>query len=338
MKGRGEHTWDNVKAFGMSPRAASLPSPRPNRLHVHVPADRTSNYAYLPAVGDFLDFAEEFDCPLGNPREVDAALADALAWRCYHDNKSLGQGKNMLFGTMQVFPENERGYPQSRRALDGWKKVEIQGEGRPVPWEGLHGIAQDMCDHGDSEAADIVEIMADTGMRESDWTLIAPEDISASADFGVTVFLGNPRKGERTKTGVRQGVRVDRDGIAARLLMYKKRAQRSGDKKVFRVTARQFWAAWIRACRRLGYNPGPPHSLRHTCASFDMLEQGPELKAYRTIQQVQARGRWANDKSVLRYGKTHVYVQALGEVPAHVAALGARRARAVGCRPRFARE
>ena len=126
-------------------------------------------------------------------------------------------------------------------------------------------------------------------MRESDWSLIEPGDVVDTQDYGVSIFLGMPERGERTKTGVRQGVRVDRDGVAAKLLWYKERAVKQRRKKVFGVTPRQLWMAWRRACKRPGYEPGPPHSLRHTCASFDMLEKGGDRKPYRTQQQIACR-------------------------------------------------
>ena len=34
------------------------------------------------------------------------------------------------------------------------------------------------------------ELMADTGLRESDWSLIEPADVVATKDFGVSIFLG----------------------------------------------------------------------------------------------------------------------------------------------------
>ena len=108
--------------------------------------------------------------------------------------------------------------------------------------------------------------------------------------------------------------------------------------RVFRSTPRSFWAVWRKACDALGFHPGPPHSLRHTGPSFDMLEQGVDQKPYRTERQVQTRGRWANSESVLRYWKTFVYLKALSEVPDRVRRLGQKRMKALGSRPSAARE
>ena len=83
---------------------------------------------------------------------------------------------------MHVFPDLGRGYLVARRAMQGWQKVAIQGEGSPVPWDGVFAIAAVLQSLGYTEEADIVEISADTYMRESDWSLIQPEDIISTPD------------------------------------------------------------------------------------------------------------------------------------------------------------
>ena len=56
--------------------------------------------------------------------------------------------------------------------------------------------------------------------------------------------LGVPERGETTKTGVTQGVRVDRDGIAVMLLRYKIEAGKAGTKRFFVTAPAKFWARW----------------------------------------------------------------------------------------------
>ena len=80
----------------------------------------------------------------------------------------------------------------------------------------------------------------------------------------------------------------------------------------------------------------PPHALRHTGPSYDLLEQGSPSRPYRTLAQVQHRGRWAAEKSVLRYGKTMFYLRALAAVPEHLVKYGERRRAALGSRPEVA--
>ena len=83
---------------------------------------------------------------------------------------------------MHVFPDLGRGYLVARRAMQGWQKVAIQGEGSPVPWDGVFAIAAVLQSLGYTEEADIVEISADTYMRDPDWSLIQPEDIISTPD------------------------------------------------------------------------------------------------------------------------------------------------------------
>ena len=69
-----------------------------------------------------------------------------------------------------------------------------------------------------------------------------------------------------------------------------------------------------------------------------MLEQLQTTQPHRQSSQVHTRGRWSSAKSVLRYGKTFVYVKADAEVPDALRKAGAVRKRAAGCRPLVARE
>ena len=56
--------------------------------------------------------------------------------------------------------------------------------------------------------------------------------------------------------------------------------------------------------------------MRHSGPSRDLAEQ------YRTVAQAQRRGRWESDKSLVRYGKTHIYMRAFDELPVEIKARG----------------
>ena len=72
---------------------------------------------------------------------------------------------------------------------------------------------------------------------------------------------------------------------------------------------------------------GLPHSIRHTGPSYDVLV------AYRDLREVQRRGRWRSDSSVLRYSRSHAYTKVLAQAPedlrlageALISSLGVRR-------------
>ena len=161
--------------------------------------------------------------------------------------------------------------------------------------------------------------------------------MSWSERYGVSIQIGAPERGETTKTSPRQGVRPDRPEVERLVLHHKAEARRVGRRRLFSIYPQQFYVAWVRACQTLGYNPGPPHSLRHTGASFDALEDLTTGKCYRDLRGIQVRGKWKMDASVQLYSKTHVYLRALGEMPTVLAARGAQLYLKLKERPSFAK-
>ena len=132
---------------------------------------------------------------------------------------------------------------------------------------------------------------------------------------GVALLLGVAERGEQTKTGVRQRVRPELPGVVERLRL-RCSALKPQD-KLFKLSPAQYRQKWSRACRRLDYNPGPPHQLRHTGPSYDYLT------GYRSLDQIRVRGRWAqNSSTVQRYTKTHSYIEAQQALPARLRELG----------------
>ena len=130
---------------------------------------------------------------------------------------------------------------------------------------------------------------------------------------------------------------MDRPFVEEILRRAKVRAEREGRRRLFRLTPSAYYRLWRKACQRLGYDPGPPHSLRHTGGSFDALESSLGGKAYRTLDAIQKRGRWRVASSVARYSKTHTYNRALAEMPEGLRRRGAELYRRFGTRSQGAR-
>ena len=173
-------------------------------------------------------------------------------------------------------------------------------------------------------------LSADCAPRESDWALIRAVDVVEAPEHGFAIMLGVAERGEQTKTGVRQGVRPELPGVVERLR--RRRARLKPQDKLFTLTPARYREKWQRACRKLAYNPGPPHQLRHTGPSYDYLT------GYRTLDQIRVRGRWAhNSSTVQRYTKTHTYVEAQQAVPTSLRDHGQRIYDAHGPRPKQAK-
>lgn len=301
-----------VAKEGMRPLNSSAAVPAANPLHVHTIADSSGEQEYLPGVRKFLNFCADHHPAVETDAQKDAALADALAWHCYYHDELVSQGKAMFNGVLWIWPELSGKLPLARRAMKGWERFEVTGECKTSVWELVFAIAQCLEDMGEKEAADIVELSADLYLREAEWAAARPEEVvQAPEGFGASLLVGRGDRGEAAKAGTQQGVRADREGASRKLLHYKKLAAKQSRKYLFSLRPSQFYALWNKACRRLRIDPGPPHSLRHCGSSFDLLEQGAKSKPYRTLGQVQTRGRWAAEKSVLRYGKTFFYLKSL---------------------------
>ena len=329
----GADAWKQVAHEGMSPRGASTGGV--NRLLVHSVSDDVGRGPYIVGASRLLAFVKEFALPFTSFEDRDAALADCLAWYCYQKDADLQVGKNIFRGSLYVMPDLVHRVPLAHRALKGWERFAITNERAAVPWPAVFAIAQRMKDQGHPESADIAELCADAYLREGDWKRLRPCDVVSSGVHGVALILGRGGRGESAKSGTNQSVRIDREGIATKVLMYRDRARRAGQKFLFSQSVQTFYNHWNQACKSLKLNFGPPHCLRHTGPSFDLL-QGPDNRPYRSLKEVKTRGRWSLDKSVIRYAKSGFYLHGLELISDSVVLYGKRREKDVGPRPAVA--
>ena len=256
--------------------------------------------------------------------EKDQTLADHLAYLCYDLDKGIGEGKSAMAGWCHIFVGEHDKLPKARRALVAWDRLAVTCEGVAVPWPAVWAIAKKMRQQGHEESADLVLLSADAYLRESDWAMVAGEDIIVTGN-DVAILLGVPERGEATKTGVRQGVRPDRPCASKLWTQYKQRTPQG--QKVFMVKAAAFRAHWRQACAAFENDPGPPHQLRHTGPSHDLFTK------YRASKEVKNRGRWRSDTSVLRYAKAHAYLAALARIPQKVLRVAAAYEHLTDSRP-----
>lgn len=360
LKRSGANAWTVVREQGMEPLACSVG--RPNRLHVHTVADRSGLHLYLPGARRFVLWCQKFGAPVATTDDKDRCLADCLAWLFHTEEEELQAGKNVFYGVLWAFPELKATALNSRRAMAGWERFALVGERTAVVWEVALAMSAKMREQGHEESADIVELCADACLRMQDWVHLMDDDVIDVSDRGVALLLGRGDRGETTKTGTSQSVRLDFSGTSAMVVKYRDAARRRGGGRVFKVGASTFYAHWNEAAKALpdpDCDPGPPHCLRHTAPSFDMVEQecGGKLpclalkvggvrvskaraswKPYRSLKQVQDRGRWSHEKSVQRYSKTAYYLKAVEKVHPAIVELGHKRREALGQRPRVARE
>ena len=138
-------------------------------------------------------------------------------------------------------------------------------------------------------------------LRQGECDKLRVADLSFVHDTGgqrqCALALGVVRRGERTKTGVRQGVCL-LDPLTIELLEAHV-AGREPHAKVFALTtAQSFRRDWNELTGKLQLPTRPPHALRHSGAA-EAVRRGW------TLPDVKVRGRWRSDASVRRYTKTH---------------------------------
>ena len=310
---RGPQAW--TRAASAEPR---LQEDSAERLLVHSVADSTALRIYLPNVRKFLGWLQASDVAFVTMEDKDHAMSRYLSIKCYDEDVGPAAGDAALNGLMYLFPEYRGEMPRSWRCLLGWHRVHIHGEGSPLPIELIACIAEAMRKAAQPDAADAVELATDCYLRSMELLALRATDVVILEEKGArqaVVRLGAAERGESAKTGMRQGVRVDSPHVIDMLVQRKAKCQPND--LLSGLTKARFVTAWHAAGLSLKFDLGPPHSLRHSGPSHDAAT------GYRTMWQIQRRGRWASERSVLRYAKTHAWVEARAKVPAALMQRGA---------------
>ena len=133
-------------------------------------------------------------------------------------------------------------------------------------------------------------------LRQGECDKLRNEDVPDN-DHQCALLLGVAARGERTKTGVRQGV-VLRTDFAVQALRHHIGGLQPRDHVFRSTTASSFRRDWKALTTALGLPPRPPHALRHAGAA-ELVRSGA------TMGDVKLRGRWRSDACVRRYCKTH---------------------------------
>jgi hypothetical protein len=261
--------------------------------------------AYVREVEKFLNYVEENKLLFVSWDEKDQALASYVAHLCLHEECGPERGACAVSGWVYLDPRVQHRIPLAWRCLLAWKRNFVPGEGRPESEETIACIAEAMRLNGDTEAADVVWLCLDGYLRESECIQIQASDV-VELEGRTAILLGAAERGERVKTGRNQTISLDWQGTKE---MVRRRCKRGG--RLFNLTAAKYRGAWLKAIATIQtwdecseFTAGPPHSVRHTGASRDMYVQ------YRSLDQIQKRGRWTSWKSVNRYAKPHSWMAA----------------------------
>lgn len=311
---RGAFAWKRVRETGgkgMSPAEME-------RLLVHSVNDDTALKSYLPAVRDFLDWAEAHSVRAHTWADLDRVVTIYLTASCYLRDKHPLQGALLLNGLGYLLPEATRNLPRSWRASKAWQEMSIVKQGEPMALQALAVMEEWLRRQRNTTAhvaADCIFPAVDAYLREQDLCELECQDVVLHHDK-VILHLGRSSRGSRSKTGRDQGVILE-DPYATSILRRRCEGLRPSD-RVFSITPSQYRYWWrLAASSVLGKSyETSPHAARHTGASRDLAS------GYRTFEQVQRRGRWKVPGSVQRYARTHVWHSVEASLPTEVRARG----------------
>ena len=290
----------------------------------HSLTDSSASKSYLSEVNGFLDYVEKHQTPIAADGALDRALCKYQAAECYRYDRHSVFGEFLMNGMQYLWPTLR--LQEAWRVCKSWSRVVIPNEGEALPEEQL-AVMEDHLrsapDVKDQIAGCLIPVQVDTYGREGECLSLCKKDVT---DTGVEVALTF----RTTKTGFNQGVRVDTP-YAMQIIRDRVALCKSADSKLFPITDRDYQKSWRKAAKFVGTTK-PPHSCRHTGPSRDLAT------GYRSQPQVQRRGRWASEKSVRRYAKTHVWIRIQDEMPPWVQKRGAFLLSQRQPRPHVARE
>jgi hypothetical protein len=295
MRRRGPNAWQNFAKVDYGDFST------PNRLHVHS-VDDSSNPTYTREVALFLMDVKMRQINISTVDRLDNALARDLEFRCFGLQQNVQRGKSLLHGMHHVFPHIKGKLVRALKALHGWEKIHIPGEGRPMSRSAVFAVVSWFLKNGHTWEAVCAWLSWDCFLRESDWESVRLEDIFVVGEiFGssapqVTLRLGTAHRGLSTKTGPNHMVIVD-SPLLRRILALLKEAGEPGD-PLFCFRQHAFRLLWHKALHKLGIEPLPPHTLRHSRPAH-LIWTGEA-----SLEEVRRRGRWRQLKSVQRYTKT----------------------------------
>ena len=125
---RGAGAWDNASAAA----AAALAAVGTTRLLVHAVSDSTLK-KYLPAVTSFLRIMKDRGENLDSPAQIDWALACYLDEMYDQDMQGFSAASALYSGITASFPELKDRLPIAARSLMAWQRLDVPGEGGPIP-------------------------------------------------------------------------------------------------------------------------------------------------------------------------------------------------------------
>lgn len=240
--------------------------------------------------------------------KIDAAMS--CYFNClFEDDAPYNEGSYTLFGWIALKaiprqPEREL-LPLARAALSAWRAARPGTTRVGVPPQVIFHFARYCVKHSEIHAAVAALLQFDLYARPSEILDISGVDLvrpvkSLSDTWGI--ILGNADRERRTKTGATDDIILADSPHrlwCGRLLQHVARGCLNIDVPVFSLTLAKYEDLFrhFSSLFKLPAGTFTPHTIRHSGPSFDAIHK------FRTLTEIQQRGRWASPSSVQRYKK-----------------------------------
>ena len=221
-----------------------------------------------------------------------------------HNTASYALYGFLLFKVDESRPDKDL-FPHTRGALKGWSTRSPQGSrsgADPLIWYRMAEIIA----ASNPPAAAALLLQLDSYARPSEILTMTRADIvrpsSKQCRFWGLIF-GNSSRDERTKTGTQDDTVLldsrDRDYAPCVLSWVIRHAKHPSDPLFAQLTLAEYETLFrsAKTAMGLGRFELSPHAVRHTGPSIDFLNKN------RSATEIQTRGRWRCQKSILRYQK-----------------------------------
>ena len=246
----------------------------------------------------------------------------------FQDGLSKTAGGHTLAAIRHFLPtfgiEASARFPRAERALKGWSKLSPGTQRLPLPRAAALAVSGWLMSQNRHQMATFIMIAFTCYLRPGECYalrgrhLVPPRPDAGTQYQSRSILLHDSDLGIPGKTGIfDDAVVVDLDRFLWPALA-SLRATRQDFEPLWDFTRDQLCTAFMQAFSHLGLSHLSPHlyGLRHGGASDDLLRRR------RPHSEVKARGRWASDSSLKRYGKAARLQLEITKIPPAVVAFG----------------
>ena len=281
------------------------------------PVQPNTEKSYEEAIARFLKFADESAGPLVEDEEVDDAMVQFMNRRFSHGLPA-HDGEVTLAGLMHFQQRYSKAgthsLPRSWRALKGWRRRAPSRSRVAFPFLVWAGVIWDLCLRGFWSMGLYLLWTLTTYNRPSEPLSVCRRDLNrpvlgASPEW--TVLLWPSERDGRSKVlGSDDSLALSSKMVPWLPALLETLIEGKPDERIFAFDYQDFAREFNKTRRRLRIKKLVPYQARHSGVSIDLC------LGYRSIAEAKNRGRWASEKSMLRYNKSAKLAQVLKQFDA----------------------